>query len=142
MQLTININETTPDRRVINVRQFSSAVDHVTFILDTCPISGEVSAYMVEDQLRQEIGVQTGAGTTTAQWDISAEFTKTKGFHQVQLRLEGEGKIWLSDVMLLIVSESTEGSIPAAAPAEQIITAQLNIDAIIQQDIIFEYEEE
>ena len=47
--------------------------------------------------------------SVTAVWEIASDFTAEAGCFDVQLRLEGGGKVWLSDVMLLIVSESTDG---------------------------------
>lgn len=142
MEMTINIADTSPKPRVINVRQYAAGVDKISFMVESCPIAGDVAASVVGTRLKQDITARREGKGISALWEVASDFTAKSGCFDIQLRLEGSGKVWLSDVMLLIVSESTEGSIQAAAPAEQIITAQLNIDAIIQQDIIFEYEEE
>lgn len=145
MEITININETAPKPRVINVRQYSSGVDTVNFILNTCPISQEINADVVGNGLQQKINAQINNSNTVALWEITADFTSKSGCFEIQLRLEGNGKVWLSDKMLLIVSESTNGgdsNIQTTTSAGQITTAKLSIEAIVNQDIIFKYEEE
>lgn len=142
MEITINVNGTAPKPRVINVRQYSSGVDKVNFILNTCPISGEISAAIVGNELSQTIITQNNGNIISALWEIAPVFTAKSGCFDIQLRLEGSGKIWLSDKMLLIVSESTSGETQVSKSDELITIPKLSIDAIVNQDIIFKYEEE
>ncbi len=109
MEMTINIFDTSPKPRIINVRQYSSGVDKITFIVEDCPVTGEITANIKGTDLTQEITAQSDEDSVTAIWEIASDFTAEAGCFDVQLRLEGGGKVWLSDIMLLIVSESTDG---------------------------------
>lgn len=109
MEMTINISDTSPKPRIINVRQYSAGVDKITFIVEDCPVTGEIGASIKGTELTQEITVQSDGNTVTAVWEIASDFTAKAGCFDVQLRLEGGGNVWLSDKMLLIVSESTDG---------------------------------
>lgn len=142
MEITVNISENAPKPRVINLRQYSSGVDKVTFILNTCPIPERVSGSIVGNELIQEITATVNGTNTIALWEIAPEFTSESGCFEVQLRLEGEDKVWLSDKILMIVSRSTEGDNQVSSGDEMIGIPKLSIDAIVNQDIIFKYEEE
>lgn len=142
MEITVNINETAPKPRVINLRQYSSGVDRVTFVLNTCPIPEGISGAIVSNELIQEITANVNGTNTIALWEIAPEFTSESGCFEVQLRLEGEDKVWLSDKIILIISRSTEGNTIVSPNNELISVPQLSIDAIVNKDIIFKYEEE
>lgn len=142
MEITVTITDTTPVPRVLNVRQHSTGVDKVNFIVTGCSITGEVSACIKGNELMQELTVSRQEDVIQCLWEIASDFTTESGCFDVQLRLEGNDQIWLSDKMLLIVSKSADGNIQATADAEQITTPKLSIEAIVNQDIIFKYEEE
>lgn len=142
MEITVNISENAPKPRVINLRQYSSGVDKVTFILNTCPIPERVSGSIVGNELIQEITANVNGTNTIALWEIAPEFTSESGCFEVQLRLEGENKVWLSDKIILIISRSTEGNTIVSPNNELISVPKLSIDAIVNKDIIFKYEEE
>jgi len=107
--LEININGISATPRIINVKQYSNGVNTITFTLNTCPLEGKITAYVKSDSLKQEIPVTTTDNSLTAVWSIASAFTQESGSYNIQLWLENHTQVWLSDVMVLIVSESTEG---------------------------------
>ncbi len=109
MEITVTITDTTPVPRVLNVRQYSTGVDRVNFIVTGCSITGEVSACIKSNELMQELTVSRDSEAIHCLWEIASDFTEKSGCFDVQLRLTSGVNVWVSDRLLLIVSESTEG---------------------------------
>lgn len=74
MEMTINISDTSPKPRIINVRQYSSGVDKITFIVEDCPVTGEITANIKGTDLTQEITAQSDEDSVTAIWEIASDF--------------------------------------------------------------------
>jgi hypothetical protein len=112
MNLTVSITDRTPKPRVINVKQYSSGVDTITFIInDSIPdpskeTEGDVVCEVIGGGYIQVLTLNNNR----AVWSIAAQFTQKSGSFGVQLKVSGKDSEWLSDVMLLIVSESEDGS--------------------------------
>lgn len=105
MEITIGIRGRSPTPRVINVKQYSSKVDVVTFALGEV-FSNKAVCAVVGEEYRQSIELKGGK----AVWEIAGAFTQKRGSFNIQLEVTDDETVWKSDVMLLIVSESTGGS--------------------------------
>lgn len=105
--MVVNMTDRTPKPRVINVKQYASKTDRVVFTLDSVPFEGD--ATIVGEEYRQSVSCENGQII----WDIDGCFTQKSGTFDIQLEMSNDEKVWRSDVMLLIVSKSTEGEKPA-----------------------------
>lgn len=105
MEITIGIRGRSPTPRVINVKQYSSKADVVTFALGEV-FSNKAVCTVVGEEYRQSIELKGGK----AVWEIAGAFTQKRGSFGIQLEVTDGETVWKSDVMLLIVSESTGGS--------------------------------
>lgn len=110
MEMEIGIKGRSPKPRIINVKQYSSGVDRILFTLDE-GFSDEAVCAVVGKTYRQNAELK---GNTVV-WNIAGEFTRKSGSFDIQLEITEGEKIWKSDVMLLIVSESTSGDTPVSA---------------------------
>ncbi len=109
METKVRVTGRNPVPRVINIKQGTLAADRVIFTLDTAFTSAAKCA-VAGDIYRQEAEFEGKAVI----WNISEEFTRRKGSFDIQLEITDRGRIWKSDVMVLIVSESTSGNKPVA----------------------------
>lgn len=105
--MRVKFNGRTPKPRIINVKQYTNGADRIIFDFDTVPIEDAVCR-VTSDSLSQTVTDSGGAVI----WDIGDAFTQKSGTLKVQLEMSSGDKVWKSDVMLLIVSESTDGSNP------------------------------
>jgi hypothetical protein len=109
-KMNIALTGRTAKPRVINVKQYSGGVDSITFTIKDSLPTGKVKGYMISDKYRQDIDFTASDTGGTAQWYIADTFTSESGTYDIQLELTNGTAVWRSDVMLLIVSESTNGS--------------------------------
>lgn len=107
MNIAITGRDAKP--RVINVKQYSSGIDEVTFTISGKLPTGKVKGYMVSDKYRQDIDFTASDTGGTVQWYIADVFTRSSGTLDLQLELTNGTEVWRSDVIMLIVSESTAG---------------------------------
>jgi hypothetical protein len=73
--------------------------------LDTLPYNNAV-CYVLSKTCTQSVTCEDNRII----WDISGDFTDNSGTFDIQLKISDGDKSWLSDVMLLIVSESVSAS--------------------------------
>lgn len=134
MKITVNITDTAPVPRVLNVRQYSTGVDKVNFIVTGCSITGEVSACIKGNELMQGLTVSRQEDVIQCLWEIASDFTQKSGCYDIQLRLTSGANVWVSDRLLLIVSQSTDGSISVGG-SELINYPETLSEGIVDQDI-------
>ena len=109
MEMTIDINGKSPKPRIINVKQYTSGVDTITFNLNgVMTAAGELTAAVVSDEYRQSITLNGN----TAVWCINSVFTSKSGTYNIQLEISNGESVWKSDLMMLIVSGSVSGEKP------------------------------
>lgn len=107
MEMTVDVAGREPKPRVINVKQYSSGVDKVVFNFDELPLQNAACS-IINNDYKQTLNLQNDK----AEWLIPLAFTQSTGCFDIQLELSKENQVWKSDNMVLIVSESTEGSKP------------------------------
>ena len=88
---------------------------------------------------KQDITAEKSGDTITGVWNIASDFTAESGFYEVQLRITQGENVWLSDKMLLIVSESTDGSVQAG-DSQAVGYVGIRREPVMDTDIIFSYE--
>lgn len=109
METKIGVKGRSPTPRIINVKQYSSGVDRIVFTLEEVFGDKAVCAVVGKD-CRQSAELDGNR----AVWNIAEDFTRKSGSFDIQLEITDEERVWKSDVMLLIVSRSTEGNKPAS----------------------------
>jgi hypothetical protein len=116
MDLTITLTGRDAHPRVINVKQYSSKADNISFILgDDIPmVQPDTVCTVTGCGCIQELSLDGN----TALWCISSLFTQKTGSFGVQLKITTGDTEWYSDVMLLIVSESETGDIAEATTSD------------------------
>ena len=107
METQIKVTGRNPVPRVINVKQGSADADKIIFILDT-DFGNTARCAVIGDKYRQAAEFNEGIVI----WNIAGEFTQNKGSFDIQLEITQGERVWKSDVMVLLVSESAEGSKP------------------------------
>lgn len=109
MEMKICLSGREPKPRIINVKQYSTGADKIIFDLSGCDVNTEeASCFVVGDKYRQQL-ILNG---NNAVWDINGSFTERNGTFYIQLEITKNTVVWKSDVMLLIVSQSTSGEKP------------------------------
>lgn len=137
MEITIGIKGRSPTPRVINVKQYSSKADVVTFAFSEV-FSDKAVCAVVGEEYRQSIELKGGK----AVWEIAGAFTQKRGSFDIQLEVTDDETVWKSDVMLLIVSESTGGEKPPESGGGDIVGAvTIKAAGVVDEGVIGVYTE-
>lgn len=106
MDFAINVMGRELKPRIINIKQYSAGVDKIVFNgLDAIASTGKL--YIKGDKYKAPVDSYADG---KAEWSITKGFTSKAGTKELQLYCEDGDKIWLSDIMILIVSESSDGN--------------------------------
>jgi hypothetical protein len=127
MDFTINVTGRSLKPRIINVKQYSNKADRVIFTPDSMPYDN-ATCYVISKACKQSVAYEDNRII----WDIDSSFTAKSGTFDIQLEISDGEKIWLSDVMLLIVSESVSASAsttvsPATVEGCHLVYEQLSV---------------